>query len=281
MNDGNKPLNKAHQLRASSNDVKSLRYRIAGLNIEIACLYCDAFHSFLSYRSAFKNPDIRIEISQNDVDKERLKHPEIKSPEIFVDNDKVAVTYNYGCLEPFVALNRIADEMISFHTILMHGAVVALDNQAYMFTASSGVGKTTRTRIFLELYPEAIVVNGDKPFIRITSKEAIACGSPWCGKEGWNTNTMVPLRAIFLLERAGNGEESCIEEISLGKAFPFLFQQTYSPEDPNLIRKTLQLLKALEGKVRIYRFRSTPTKNSVRLAYETARCELPVNFTAK
>ena len=270
MNYGNKPLNKAHQLRASSNEKKTLRYRIAGLNIEISCFYYDAFYSFLSYRSAFENPDIRIEISQDDVDKELLKHPEIKSPDIFIDNDKVAVTYNYGCLEPFVALNSLADKMISFDTLLMHGAVVALNNQAYMFTASSGVGKTTRTRKFLELYPDAIVVNGDKPFIRITPTEAIACGSPWSGKEGWNTNTMVPLKAIFLLERAGNGEGSRIEEISLGKAFPFLLQQTYCPEDPDLIRKTLQLLKALEGKVKIFRFRSTPTKDSVRLAYETA-----------
>ena len=156
-------------------------------------------------------------------------------------------------------------------TFLMHGSVVALDNQAYMFTAPSGVGKTTRTRLWLDLYPDSIVVNGDKPLIKITSTEAIACGTPWCGKEGWNTNTMVPLRAIFLLERADEGEESSCEEISLGKAFPFLLQQTHRPEDPDLMRKTLSLLKSLEGKVKIYRFRSTPTEDSVRLAYETAR----------
>ena len=50
----------------------------------------------------------------------------------------------------------------------MHGAVVAIDNKAYMFTANSGVGKTTRAKLWLNEYPDSIIVNGDKPLIKIT-----------------------------------------------------------------------------------------------------------------
>lgn len=79
---------------------------------------------------------------------------------------------------------------------------------------------------------------------------------------------MVPLRAIFLLER---NDKDNIEEISLGKAFPMLLQHTHHPADADTMRKTIELLKALEGKVKIYRFGSTPTIKSIHLAYETAR----------
>lgn len=271
MENAIKPLNRSHELRANDNDVKHLTIKIADLNIEIECLYCNAFFGFSKYLSFSSTPDIKIVISQGDIEKERLYHPEIKSPDIYIDNENVAVTYDYGCLEPFVALKQLANSVIPFDTFLMHGSVVALDNQAYMFTAPSGVGKTTRTKLFLDLYPGSVVVNGDKPLIKVAPTQVIACGTPWCGKEGWNTNTMVPLRAIFLLERAGEGEESSIEEVSLGKAFPFLLQQTHRPENPDLMRKTLTLLKSLEGKVKIYKFRSTPTEESVLLAYETAK----------
>ena len=265
----NPATNRAHELKLTQ--TKILKVCIANLKVQISCIYGHSFRNFKNYLSAFEKPDINIEITNADIEEERILHPEIKVPEIHIDNENVGVTYDYGCLEPIIALKQCADLIIAYNTLLMHGSIVALDNQAYMFTAPSGVGKTTRTKLFCNHYRDAIVVNGDKPFIKITDTKVIACGTPWCGKEGWNTNTMIPLRAIFLLERAEEGEKSSIEEVSLGKAFPFLLQQTHRPQDPVLMLKTLELLKLLEGKVKIYRFHSAPTEDSVRLAYETAK----------
>ena len=226
------------------------------------------FHHYIYDSKPYKKTSINICITSTILDQEERRLNRFN----YNDNvDVVDYQRSKQEIEANAVYREICDEMPRFNTFLMHGSVIAKDGYAYMFTAPSGIGKTTRTRLWLDLYPDAIVVNGDKPLIKITSSEAIACGTPWCGKEGWNTNTMVPLRAIFLLERAEEGEKSSIEEISLGKAFPFLLQQTYRPEDPDLMRKTLALLKSLEGKVKIYKFRSTPTEESVRLAYETAR----------
>ena len=265
-------LNRAHELRADQENKYYLRLRIAGINIELNCIYGNAFSSFSAYLSKFDIPDIRIAITHNDIDNERLLYPELKAAkDVAVDSERVAVTYDYGCLEPVIAFKKITDAVISFNTFLIHGSVVSNKNCAYMFTAPSGVGKSTRTKIWLEEYSDSIIVNGDKPFIRITEHEAIACGTPWCGKEGWNTNIMVPLKAVFLLERAAEGEESSIEQITIGKAFPDLLQQTHQPDDPNAMRKTIQLLMAMGEKVKLYRFRSTPTPEAIRLAYETTR----------
>lgn len=263
--------NTAHEIKANQNDSKVIRICVASINIEINCLYGSHFWGFEYYLKAFHTPDITLCVSQEEIDCERLQHTEIKPPVIEVESEKVAVTYDYGCLEPFVILQKLAAAVIPFDVILMHGAVLEKNGYAYMFSAPSGTGKTTRAQLWRNQYPDSIIVNGDKPLIKVCHDGIWACGTPWCGKEGWNTNTMVPLRAIFLLERADEGEPDSVTEISLGKAFPFLLQQTYRPADSVAMRKTIQLLKALEGKVKFYKFRSHPTTESVRLAYETAR----------
>lgn len=250
-----------------SDDDKTVFYFkiiLAGIKIEVECRNRRDFAFCKNYLSAFDSADFIVKASSDEIEKaekelaDRFNIADFSAKEI-------------RGIENQIIYRKIVEQSIKFNTVLVHGAVVAKDGNGYMFTAPSGVGKTTRTRIFQGIYPDAIVVNGDKPLIKITSAQAIACGTPWCGKEGWNTNIMVPLRAIFLLERVEKGEISSIEEISLGKAFPFLLQQTYHADDPDLMRKTLQLLKSLEGKVKIYRFRSTPSAESVRLAYETAK----------
>ena len=164
---------------------------------------------------------------------------------------------------------KIAEKMPQYDTILMHGAVVATNGKAYMFTAPSGVGKTTRLMLWMKEYPDSFVVNGDKPFVKIKETEAIVYGSPWCGTEGMNTNISVPLKAIYILERAEDGNDE-IKEISIGEAFPYILQQTYHPQESESFIKTLHLLKALNKKVKIYRFHSTPTRKSIRMAYEKA-----------
>lgn len=264
------PNNVAHEIKSDKSG-KKINICIAALNVEIICPFCTHFYDFREYMQQFDEPDVSIYISQKDLDQERLLHPEILNPAVSVDNDKVTVTYDYGCLEPFVALRKTADAVLPFDVFLFHGAVVEKDGYAYIFTAPSGTGKSTRIQLWLEKYPDSTVVNGDKPFIKITDDDILACGSPWSGKEGWNTNTMVPLRAIFLLERDDDHQGNLIEEIGIGKAFPFLLQQLHCPKNPDALRKTIQLIQSLHGKVRFYRFRSAPTKEAVQLAYETAR----------
>lgn len=209
-----------------------------------------------------------IKISIEDI----IKVSKIKNLSVTQYNiGKSELPFRAAFYETLVVQQKIANTLLAYDTILMHGAVVAKDGYAYMFTASSGVGKTTRAKLMLNEYPGTIVVNGDKPFIKITDSKILACGSPWCGKEGWNTNIEVPLCAIFLLERADNENKTTIEEVSLGEAYSTLLQQMYNPDTTASMQKSLRLLKDIEGKVRIFKYRSIPTRESIQLAYETAR----------
>ena len=164
---------------------------------------------------------------------------------------KQGIVQHSAYLETLAVYRKIANIVLDYDTLLMHGAVIGYNNASYLFTAASGTGKTTHIRKWLDNLESSYVVNGDKPLIRITNDKAIACGTPWCGKEQMGKNCMVPLKAIVLMER---GEENNITEITFSQAFTGLLQQTYMPEDAGKMRKTLTLLSQLKDKVKFYKF---------------------------
>ena len=200
-------------------------------------------------------PEVLIQASESDLEFERR---EMKKEHISHEN---------GALEMFALHRKMSECMLRFDTFLMHGAVVACGNDAFLFTAESGTGKTTHIRKWTENRKDVRIVNGDKPYIRVTEDSAIACGSPWRGKENYGENMMVPLRAIVLMER---GENNSMEEIPFEEAFPFLLHQTYMPPETALKKKTLILLSMMREKVRFYRFIFNNMKDDAfSVAYQT------------
>ncbi len=195
-------------------------------------------------------PEFSVRVEQRDINDQRLQETNART---------VALRPDSGFALP--ALHRLLTErLIDEDILLMHGAVIALNGEAYLFTAPSRTGKTTQIWQWLDHCPDAVVVNGDKPFIRFPDDGAppLACGSPWAGKESMYANVMVPLKAIVLMERA---EDSRMERITLADAFPTLLQQVYRPEDPEKMRKTLRLLRRLDPAVSLWRFRFNNLKS--------------------
>ncbi len=211
---------------------------LAGRAVAVDALYTEVYSLCNDYLSDL-TPDIQISIDENDLAFESI------------ETKKARTSWNNGYLETLAVYRKISEAMLDFDTFLMHGAVVAAGGEAYMFTAPSGTGKTTHIRKWIENDKDAFVVNGDKPLIKVTDTRAIACGTPWRGKESLGANVMAPLKAVALMER---GEDNAIEEISFGRAFTFLLQQTYRPADADRMRKTLALLSRLNGRVRFFRF---------------------------
>ncbi len=151
-----------------------------------------------------------------------------------------------------VALQHaISDILLDQDVLLMHGAVIAINNSAYMFSAPSGTGKTTHIRHWLKQIDDAFVVNGDKPFVKLTDTQALACGSPWCGKEYLGSDVMVPLKAIVFLKRS---EENRIERLHFMQTYPLLVSQTYIPNDSYKAKQALDLIAKLSDKTEFYRF---------------------------
>ncbi len=135
--------------------------------------------------------------------------------------------FSLGELESIALYRKIADRIYEKDALVVHGAVVELDGAAYLFTAKSGVGKTTHARLWLSAFGErASILNGDKPLLRVIDGSVIAAGTPWRGKEGYGAPRNAPLRGIAFLERAP--QNSASPETPSGALTRFV-TQTYLP----------------------------------------------------
>ena len=131
-------------------------------------------------------------------------------------------------LERSVIQRRVAEALAQRDVLLMHGSTVAVDGRAYLFTAPCGTGKSTHTRLWREVFRDrAVMVNDDKPFLKLTGDAVLACGSPWTGKHGIGTNVCVPLDGICILSR---GAENVIRPAVPEQTLEFLRSQCFPPQ---------------------------------------------------
>ena len=239
-------------------------YRFAEVNIAITVLHEDTARLCADYIAAGGRPDLTVRTDQADIDFEREKSAREAARE-----GAPLRHFPDGYLETLAVLRKIAERMPFFDTILFHGSCVAVDGQGYLFTAKSGTGKSTHTRLWREYLGErALMVNDDKPLIRLTEQGAVICGTPWNGKHRLSTNISVPLKALCLLER---GEENTIRQIPSAEALPFLLQQVYRPGDREALVRTLDLIGRLSGSVRLYRLSCNMDPQAAVTAYEAMK----------
>lgn len=154
--------------------------------------------------------------------------------------------YPRGYLESVVVYREIARRLPAYSAFVFHGVALAVGEGAYLFTARSGVGKTTHTQLWLKEFPDAHVLNGDKPILRFLDGIPYVCGTPWRGKEGYGKNEMLPLRGIAFVHRA---EKNAAQKTSgTAAVFPFL-TQTYLPEDEQSVSEITALADRILGSV--------------------------------
>lgn len=206
-------------------------------------------------------PDFIVTTAQADIDRER----EISCREAELEGISLP-NYSNGYLEITAVQRKIAERLLEFDTILFHGSVIGVDGQCYLFTAKSGTGKSTHTRLWREMLGErAVMVNDDKPFLHIQDGVVTAYGTPWNGKHRLGENISVPLKAICILER---GAENRIEAISSREALAMILQQTYRPRDPRRLGKYLELLDGLTDSVTFYHLRCNVDPQAAVVSYE-------------
>lgn len=169
-------------------------------------------------------------------------------------------------LESLAILRKISDYMLTQDTLLFHASVVAVDDKAYAFTALSGTGKSTHTKLWRKLLGErAVMVNDDKPFVRISGTKAVAYGSPWNGKHKLSNNIAVPLTAVCLLNR---GQTNTISEITARSAYPTLLQQSYRPDNSALIPIWMRLTESLANSVNLYTMNCNMELSAAKTAFD-------------
>ena len=169
---------------------------IAGHTAAVHSLFDSTPYYFTSYFSK-KEPEFSITVTAEDLIFEQ-KDADLEAaeegfrPRVFSD----------PFLERATVQRQFAEFLISRDIVPVHGSAVAINGKAYLFTARSGTGKSTHTRLWRECFgARATMVNDDKPFLELSPAGIIAHGSPWSGKHGLDSNVSLPLQGICLLER--------------------------------------------------------------------------------
>ena len=230
---------------------------LAGKSIAVTSIYDEVYEFCRNYLTD-KPADISLTVTPDDI----LHEKTLNIRESLLEGIAV-VDYSDSYLETLAVYRKIVTKMLDFDTFLMHGAVVAVGDKAWLFTAPSGTGKTTHINLWLKNIPGSYVVNGDKPLIHV-GDACTVYGTPWAGKEKMNRNVGVKLCGIVFLNR---GLKNNIEKVPMTQILPVLIQQSYRPKTRIELEKTLSLLSRLGRKIPMYQLYCNMNDEAALTAY--------------
>ena len=236
---------------------------LAGIPICVRAIFART-ERFCSDYLSDETPCVCFSVTEED-----LRCEQIRADRTAREEGQTPRIWDAEYLEQLALYRKIAEDFLERGVLLFHGSAIAVDGEVYLFTAHSGVGKSTHARLWRQAFGDrAFMVNDDKPLLRITESGILVCGTPWDGKHHLSNNISVPLHALCILERAS---ENCIEPIAAKEAYPFLLQQTYRPADTDMLAKTLQLVDRLAASVGLYRLGCNMDLDAARVAYDAMR----------
>ena len=154
----------------------------------------------------------------------------------------------------------------------LHSSAVVVDDEAYLFSAPCGTGKSTHTSLWLKyLAPKnPFILNDDKPAIRIFEDGIYAYGTPFSGKHDISENKKVKLKAICFLKR---GETNSIRKLEPKEAIYLLLDQTFRNLTTEEVEKLLDSLEIVLKEIPIYELHCNMSEDAVKLSYETMKGE--------
>lgn len=228
-------------------------YNLCGTNIEIKNKYKYTEKYCKGYEAEEGAvPRFTILIDDEEISRERKKMP----------------LYTPGFVEGQCVYRKICENLSQMGCFMLHSSVVAYENEGYVFTAKSGTGKTTHSRLWEKVFPGAFVVNGDKPIFRMEEDGFYAYGTPWCGKEGYNKNTKVKIKAVCFLAQ---GKENKIRRMKNGEIVREVFEQLLRPSTIDALDKVLTILDRFIMSVPFYHLDCTISDEAAYLSYKTMK----------
>lgn len=220
-------------------------YKIAGLTVKM-----DTFGKTLElskpYLSDTTTPDLVISVDWKSFQKE---HPMVSQDDC----------------EYILTGLHFYHQLIHNSGLMLHASAVVVDDKAYLFSAPSGTGKSTHTKLWLQNFGErAYLLNDDKPALRLEDGVWYAYGTPWSGKEGINSNRRVPLAGICFLSRGESNRISPFSGVDMIRQF---LEQTVRPGAPETRSRILELLDILLKAVPVWKMECNTNAEAAVVAY--------------
>lgn len=147
----------------------------------------------------------------------------------------------------------------------IHATAISINNEAVLFSAPSGTGKSTHANYWKKIFPEAIFINDDKPLIKIKDNELYVYGSPFSGEHRINSNLEAKLKAIVLLRR---GSDNKIEVANVKEVIPELIKNTLNPKLETSWEKTFPIFEKIYQEIPVLKLYATNSEEAVKKIYD-------------
>ena len=157
-------------------------------------------------------------------------------------------------------------KLLDFGGLIFPASAVEYKGKAYLFSAPSGTGKSTHTSIWKKVFgDDAVIINDDKPALRLKNGKIFVYGTPWSGKSDINTNISVPLGGICFLSR---GNENLIEKADIKSAASLILSQTLRYPSSDFMDKLLGFLDKHLDNIPVFRMKCNIDDDAAKTAYE-------------
>lgn len=235
------------------------KYSIANLIIEMQCEYEPLISRLATYELKNTDESDKIDI-KIDISEEMFQNTLDRFPQ-----------FGRGECEYMLCGDAFYKGLIEFDGMLLHASAVELDGEAFLFSANSGVGKSTHTHLWLDYFEKARILNDDKPAIRKINGAYYAFGTPFSGKTDESINTGVKLSSITFIERS---ENNWINKLTSDQSIPLILNQTIRPHaSPKHMDLVLSLIDGLLKVVPVYKLGCNISKDAVKMAYQAIKGE--------
>lgn len=149
----------------------------------------------------------------------------------------------------FASLLALERRMLDRDSLVFHCAYITKDQEAILFSAPSGVGKSTQAGLW-ETYQQAETINGDKSLLQKQDGIWRACGWPICGTSDICRNESYPIKAIVML---GQSKENTVTKLSMFQAVQSIYTQvTVNSWNKQSVAKVFDLIEDLCAQVPVY-----------------------------
>ena len=248
---------------------------LAGVPVEVRCAYAENEAFFRDYAvSKPQGADLSpcFTIAPTAVDLARMQADLDRTAEVEGTTKR---THAPAFLENNAIHALLAEQLIQYDVLLMHGSALCMDGHGYIFTAMSGTGMSTHARLWREAFGERVwMVNDDKPMLKITETGVTVHGTPWNGKHHLSRNAAAPLKAIIALSR---DDTNHIEPMSRADAFPVLMKQCFGSRDPATMARIIELERRLLNTVDFYRLGCNMSQEAAFVAWADLNGSLSID----
>ncbi|WP_426350909.1 hypothetical protein ACPWSR_06660 [Alloiococcus sp. CFN-8] len=178
--------------------------------------------------------------------------------------NKLSNVWNNGNMSIWNLLH-LENNLLTTGGLPLHCCYMMYKEQAILFTAPSGTGKTTQGTLWNRLYGSQII-NGDKCLLQQEGESWLACGFPFHGSAEECENKSYPIRAIVIVRQS---QEDAIEELTLAQKTGLLLSEcTVNTWNPERVNKALDMLTDLAIRTTVIMLHCTLEDNAARVLHQ-------------